>query len=97
MVAAASGETVVAAVKPPKKNKNQGGNGNNSNKPTPSSSSSTPKPTTKPDQGNKGTRHPTAKGDNDKLCRMHFKWGENSLYCAAPWKCPMKAVYKAPQ
>ena len=46
---------------------------------------------------NKGTRHATAKGDSEKLCKIHFKWGENGSYCAAPWKCPMKSVFKAPQ
>ena len=90
-----SGEAVVAAVnKPPRRNKgNQGSNGSGSsgsNKP----SSPAPKPAK---AENKGTRHATAKGDSDKLCKMHFKWGENSLYCAAPWKCPMKNIFKAPQ
>ena len=47
--------------------------------------------------GNKGTRHATAKGSNDKLCKIHYRWGENGTYCAAPWKCPMKDVYRAPQ
>ena len=46
---------------------------------------------------NKGPRHATAKGADDKLCKIHYKWGENSTYCAAPWKCPMKNVYKSPQ
>ena len=48
-------------------------------------------------QGHKGPRHATAKGSNDKLCKIHYRWGENGSYCAAPWKCPMKDVYKSPQ
>ena len=46
---------------------------------------------------NKGPRHATARGDNEKLCKIHYKWGANGTFCAAPWKCPMKDVYKAPQ
>ena len=45
----------------------------------------------------KGTRHPTAKGKDENLCKIHFTWGVNGNYCAAPWKCPMKDTFKAPQ
>ena len=85
-------EPEVAAVKsprPPKKNNKGGNNKGQTAAPTPTSTTTT--------AGNKGPRHATAKGDNDKLCRIHYRWGENGTYCAAPWKCPMKNVFKAPQ
>ena len=72
----------------------RGGGAQNSN------TNSNPPPataTTTTSNSNKGTRHATAKGDSEKLCKIHFKWGENGSYCAAPWKCPMKSVFKAPQ
>ena len=85
-------EPEVAAVKPPRPpKKNQKGGGNKGQTPAPAPSSATAT------AGNKGPRHATAKGDNDKLCRIHYRWGENGTYCAAPWKCPMKNVFKAPQ
>ena len=86
-------DTEVAAVKPPRRPKNKsqrGGGGENSSKPQSNQSQAQP-------SGNKGPRHATAKGDSEKLCRIHYKWGENGSYCAAPWKCPMKSVFKAPQ
>ena len=30
-------------------------------------------------------------------CRIHAKWKENANFCAAPWGCKMKNVYKSPQ
>ena len=41
-------------------------------------------------------KHPTAKGDDDKLCKIHFKFGVNATFCASPWKCPMKEILKTP-
>ena len=89
----------VAAFRPPRKPKNQnrnnsgGSKGNSAQVPN-----TTPPSTPKPQNAqHKGPKHATAKGDNDKLCKMHYKWGENSAYCAAPWKCPMKNIFKAPQ
>ena len=75
-----------------KKNKkpynNKGGGATNKAVPASSSNqnsqnSATPK---------KGTRHATARGADDKLCKIHFKWGTSGKFCAAPWKCPMKDV-----
>ena len=88
-------ETEVAAVKAPRppKNKNQKGDSNKNQTPAPAASNTSSSATT----GHKGPRHATAKGENDKLCRIHYRWGENGTYCAAPWKCPMKNVFKAPQ
>ena len=85
-------DSEVAAVRPPKKPKNQ--NRNNSGG-AQQNQQSAPKP--QAPAANKGPRHATAKGDNEKLCRIHYKWGDNGSYCAAPWKCPMKSVFKAPQ
>ena len=87
--------TEVAAIKPPRKNKKP----NNANQQQQQQQQQQPATSAKPTTttGNKGPRHATAKGDNDKLCRIHYRWGENGSYCAAPWKCPMKNIFKAPQ
>ena len=74
----------------PKKNKNQ----NQANN-APAATSNKPNTTTS--QKGRGTRHPTARGSDDKLCKIHFKWGDNGNFCAAPWQCPMKDVFKSPQ
>ena len=106
-----SQEPEVAAIRPRANRGGRGGNrggnrggGRGGTSSTTSSSSSSASSTsaqpasssTGSGQG-RGPRHATAKGDSDKLCKIHFKWGENGSYCAAPWKCPMKNVYKAPQ
>ena len=92
----------VAALKPQKANRGgrggyRGGRGGGRGAYTPNPNNTQNPSTNPPSNSNKGTRHPTAKGDSEKLCKIHFKWGENGSYCAAPWKCPMKTVYKAPQ
>ena len=35
--------------------------------------------------------------NDDGHCRIHAKWKENATFCAAPWGCKMKNVYRAPQ
>ena len=60
-----------------------------------SSSNSSSSRTSNDSKENKGPRHATAVGD--KLCKIHHKWGSNGSYCAAPWMCAMKNVWKAPQ
>ena len=35
--------------------------------------------------------------NDDKLCKLHAKWKENANFCAAPWACRMKDIFKAPQ
>ena len=92
----------VAALKPQKANRGgrggyRGGRGGGRGAHTPNPNNTQNPSTNPPSNSNKGTRHPTAKGDSEKLCKNYFKWGENGSYCAAPWKCPMKAVYRAPQ
>ena len=44
-----------------------------------------------------GQNTPKPKVNEDNLCRIHAKWKENATFCAAPWGCRMKNVYKAPQ
>ena len=68
--------------------RNQGAGGGTSSKASPAPGNSNQKE-------NKGPRHETAKGD--KLCKMHHRWGVNATYCAGPWMCQMKDIYKAPQ
>ena len=103
-VAAASvqpSDLEVAAVKPPRKNKNQNQNNQGGSKPQQQQqqqqTTTASKPAPPSQAGHKGPRHATAKGESEKLCRIHYRWGENGTYCAAPWKCPMKNVFKAPQ
>ena len=99
-----SSEPEVAAMRPQRRNRNQnrgsggnsnsGGNSRNSNQNQAGASKGQNKPQ---EAGNKGPKHPTAKGDKNKLCKVHYKWGENGNYCAAPWQCPMKDIFKGPQ
>ena len=35
--------------------------------------------------------------NDDGHCKIHAKWKENATFCAAPWGCKMKNVYRAPQ
>ena len=35
--------------------------------------------------------------NEESLCRIHAKWKDNATFCAAPWGCKMKNVWKAPQ
>ena len=70
-----------------------GGRGGTNPTPPPNASNTSATTSAKP----KGTRHPTAKGKDESLCKIHFNWGVNATYCAAPWKCPMKDTWKAPQ
>ena len=86
----ASPDSEVAAMafrKNKKPNNNKGGGAQNkaapAASPTQNQNSSAPR---------KGTRHATARGADDKLCKIHFKWGTSGKFCAAPWKCPMKDV-----
>ena len=90
----------VAAAKPARGNNRgrggsrggRGGRGGQSN--TTSNSTSATPAQAKP---NSGPRHATAQGENDKLCKIHYRWGVNANFCAGPWKCPMKDIFKAPQ
>ena len=74
----------------------RGGNNNQSRSTTPNAAA-TAAPSTSSSEKPKGTRHPTAKGKDENLCKLHFNWGVNANYCAAPWKCPMKDQWTAPQ
>ena len=35
--------------------------------------------------------------NDEQLCRIHAKWKRDANFCAAPWGCKMKNIYKAPQ
>ena len=50
-------------------------------------------------QTSQGQSKPTPKPpvNEEKLCKIHAKWRENASFCAAPWACKMKNIYKAPQ
>ena len=53
-------------------------------------------------QGNKNqnsqTKPDKTKLINDEgLCKIHAKWKKEANFCAAPWGCKMKNVYKEPQ
>ena len=89
--AAPTAETAAVATK---KNKKPNRGQNTSRTPSATTTTTT---TTTPATKPKGTRHPTAKGKDENLCKIHFSWGVNATYCAAPWKCPMKDTWKAPQ
>ena len=32
--------------------------------------------------------------NDEGLCRIHAKWKKDANFCAAPWGCKMKNVYK---
>ena len=92
VAAVSSNSSEVAALQKNKQQKNKGqykgnNNGQSNNTggqkaQTPTSSSSKP---SKP------------KVNEDNLCRIHAKWKDNATFCAAPWACRMKNVWKAPQ
>ena len=35
--------------------------------------------------------------NEESLCRVHAKWKKEANFCAAPWACKMKNVWKEPQ
>ena len=43
---------------------------------------------------NKSSKSPV---NEESLCKMHAKWKDNANFCAAPWACKMKNVWRAPQ
>ena len=47
--------------------------------------------------GQEAQKPKTPKLNDDNLCRIHAKWKDNATFCAAPWGCRMKNVFKAPQ
>ena len=75
----------VAAVQKPKKNKNKNQNRPNSQNQGQNGGGEKPKPD-------------KAKMINEEsLCRIHAKWKKDANFCAAPWGCKMKNIYKEPQ
>ena len=95
VTAANQQEVAAASFSKNKKNKNKGGGAPNKPNTPASNPNSSNNKGEQSQGGHKAPRHATAKGDN--LCYIHHKWGVNANFCAAPWKCPMKDTWKAPQ
>ena len=94
----ASAQTVqkgqeVAAVQ----NKSNGGQKNKNNKGQNKGQSNKGNQSGQNSQKDQGQSAPKPKVNDDNLCRIHAKWKENATFCAAPWACRMKNVWKAPQ
>ena len=93
VAAVSNSDPEVAAVQKPKpkfqkdKNKNKDQSSGNQNQTQNSGQNSS--------QERKQPKTPTINSEN--LCRIHAKWKNNATFCAAPWGCKMKNVYKAPQ
>ena len=89
----------VAAVqrKNQRNNKNQNGQNQNNNRNQNQRGQNGQSQSGQNGQNSQGTRPPKPAINDDNLCRIHAKWKENANFCAAPWGCRMKNVYKAPQ
>ena len=88
--------TSVAAVQKSQKNKknNKGQKGQSGQ--NQGQSQNTSGQTTQKENGSpKPPKKPTINAEN--LCKIHAKWKDNATFCAAPWGCKMKNVYRAPQ
>ena len=48
-------------------------------------------------QGQTGQKPSKSLINEDGHCKIHAKWKSNANFCAAPWGCKMKDIYKAPQ
>ena len=79
------------------RNKNQGQNRGGQSGQNRSSVGHSGQNQSKPDQGqqNQGQKKPVI--SDEGLCRIHQKWKNDATFCAAPWGCKMKNVYKSPQ
>ena len=98
-VAAATASNEVAAVqtrKPSKnKNQNQGGQSGKNQKNQNGQSQNQ----TQNQSQNSGEQSKPKKPviSEEGLCRIHQKWKSDATFCAAPWGCKMKNIFKAPQ
>ena len=90
----ATAQSEVAAVQGQSKNKGQGNKNKNKNKGQGQGKNNGQNGGQKNGQGETATKTPI---NDDGHCRIHAKWKENATFCAAPWGCKMKNVYKAPQ
>ena len=41
----------------------------------------------------RGAKHPDLPAGDQQWCRMHYRWGRGSHFCAAPATCPWKNVF----
>ena len=90
----ATAQSEVAAVQGQSKNKGQNNKNKNKNKGQGQGKNNGQSGGQKNGQGEAATKTPI---NDDGHCRIHAKWKENATFCAAPWGCKMKNVYKAPQ
>ena len=88
-VAATEVASVQRSQKPSKKNKNKSQKSQNVQGQSNSGQSD--------QKGQDGQAKTKALVNEEKLCRIHAKWKEEANFCAAPWGCKMKNIYKAPQ
>ena len=95
---------VVASTKPQEpsvaaiQRKNQNGQGGQGNKNGQNKNQQNQNNKNNGQNGGQETKKPKpAKLTDDNLCRIHAKWKDNATFCAAPWGCRMKNIYKAPQ
>ena len=100
-VAAVSKPNEVAAVQKNKgQNKNRGqgrGQGKNQNGQTQSSGQNGQSGGQSGQNSQKPKPDKSKMINDDGLCKIHAKWKNDANFCAAPWGCRMKNVYKAPQ
>ena len=96
-----SSTTEVAAVQGQKgKNQNRGrGQGNQNRGQNRGQGGQSGQNQNKNSSGQNGQSKPDkAKLINDEgLCKIHAKWKKEANFCAAPWGCKMKNIYKEPQ
>ena len=100
-VAAVTKDPEVAAVqsqfKKQKKDKNKGQGNQNGQKGQNGQNSSKPNSTNQ-GQGTSDQNKPKKPVISDEgLCKIHQKWRNDATFCAAPWGCKMKNIYRAPQ
>ena len=97
--APATAKSEVAAVQSQSQNKGQNGKNRNRNRGQGQSGKNS-------QSGGQSGQNQAQKNQNESAktpinsdghCRVHAKWKENATFCAAPWGCKMKNVYKAPQ
>ena len=100
-VKAPTSSAEVAAVQKPKRNRGQGQNQSGQGT---SQNNGQRNQNRGQGQSQKGQNNKNQNGqgdkkliDDDNLCRIHAKWKENANFCAAPWGCRMKNVWKSPQ
>ena len=94
-VSAIESTSEVAAVQKSQNNKNKGQNRQNRQN---GQSNKNQNQNQGGSQKNKNENQPEKNPVNEEsLCRIHAKWKKDAHFCAAPWACKMKNIWKAPQ